>query len=170
MLSTIGARRTPEGLVDLLLECHQRIRHFTQLAERIGQESALPDAERRDACARCRHYFVEALPLHVADEEHGLLPRLRGRDAALDAALTAMHLEHEQHEPLLARLLDLLDRVAAAPQDPALRETLASAAARLATALAHHLAQEEDVIFPKVNEWMSLTDQDAVIAELRARR
>lgn len=41
MLVTIGSRPRQDGLIGPLLECHQRVRFFTALAERIGRRPAI---------------------------------------------------------------------------------------------------------------------------------
>lgn len=170
MYVTIGRRPRPEGLVGLLLECHERIRSFGAIAEAIGrQREASPD-ELREACARCRRYFAEALPLHVADEEESILPRLRGKDTVLDAALGTMQAQHEQHAPVLSQLLDELDRVHGDPGDEAARARLGELASGLKKDFETHLANEEDVIFPKLAALLSPAEQDTIIAELRERR
>jgi iron-sulfur cluster repair protein YtfE (RIC family) len=169
MYVTIGRRPRPEGLVGLLLECHERIRSFGALAQAIGRQGGAPD-ELREACARCRRYFAEALPLHVADEEESILPLLRGKDPTLDAALGTMHVQHEEHAPVLAQLLEELDRVHGNPGDDAARARLAELAAHLMDAFEAHLANEETVIFPKLATLLSPDEQNTIIVELRERR
>ncbi len=168
-LFSIGRRPQAEGLVDLLLECHQRIRAFTALAAQVGRRGDLPDAEVIDACLRCERYFTEALPLHVRDEEESLLPRLRGRSPAVDEALAAMHRQHDEHLPLLAPLLAALREARGAPADTAPRARLAAAAAAAEAAFDEHLAIEERTLFPAARA-LPADQQAAVVAELRARR
>src|SRR5512144_1450188 len=116
MLNRIGTPRPAEGIVDLLLDCHARIRSFSELAVRLGEAAAPSRAEVVDAAARVRKYFVEALPLHARDEEDSVLPRLAGRDPAVDAALVAMHRDHEGHGELLDPVLALCADLEAAPE------------------------------------------------------
>lgn len=170
MWVTIGARSRPKGLVGLLLECHERIRSFAALAEGIARSTDAPLDERREACSRCRRYFVEAFPLHVTDEEESLAPRLRGKDAEVDAALDAMQREHDEHEPLVARLIAALEHATASSWDEPTRTRLLHAAARAAKALDAHLAHEESVVFPKISLLLTLEEQTAIVTELRARR
>jgi len=170
MLKQIGkTRRTPPDVVALMLDCHGKIRHFVALARAAGEASAEP-AEVADACAQARRYFAEALPLHIADEEESLLPRLRGRDAGLDRALAAMHDEHEAHGPHVTALLEALTRVHDAPTDAALRGQLASSAAALARSFDAHLEAEEQHVFPALRSLLSEPEQHAILGELRARR
>jgi hemerythrin-like domain-containing protein len=169
VLLSLGKRAPQGGIVDLLLECHERIRYFSALALAIGERDA-SDEERRDACLRCRRYFTEALPLHVADEEESLLPRLRQAEAELDAALIAMQTEHGEHTELLAALIIALDTLIAAPADESARRGLARVAARVADAFQRHLAAEEARIIPKIPVLLTPQEQARVVAELRARR
>ncbi|HEU5061001.1 MAG TPA: hemerythrin domain-containing protein, partial [Kofleriaceae bacterium] len=94
----IGQTSGGEGdPVDALLACHDRIRTFVALAGRAAAGAGAP-GEIAEACRRIERYFREAMPLHVADEEESILPRLRGREAALDRALAEMHEQHSAHE------------------------------------------------------------------------
>src|SRR5690606_15926791 len=71
-------RDTPRDLVDLLGECHARIRRFVELAHEAAIRMDAPVEQVIQACADVERYFVEALPLHVADEEESIAPRLKG--------------------------------------------------------------------------------------------
>lgn len=177
MLVSIGPRKSPEDLVGLLLECHQRIRAFTGLAEDIGRREDLTDADMIDGCSRCERYFTEALPLHVEDEEESLLPRLRERSQEVDAALQTMHAQHEEHGPLLESVLEALravrrdpDRRSDAAEARSHREQLRVAAARLRGEFEKHLTLEEQVIFPAAGALLTSQDHAAIMDELRARR
>src|SRR6516164_5551174 len=84
MLIQIGPSKENSDIVDLLSECHDRIRAFTGLAGRLASSGSVSDNEIRDAAGQLVRYFSESLPLHVADEEESILPRLRGRSTPLD--------------------------------------------------------------------------------------
>ena len=170
MFVQIGRRQPPEGLVTLFLECHGRIRAFTEIALRLGEQEDVPPEEVVDASARCLRYFTEALPLHIADEEESLLPLLRGREAAVDAALELMHAQHEAHEPLLAELVDALRERRGAPEATSARARLATAARRAQPELLLHLEHEERVLFPAARRLLTGAEEQAVLTELRARR
>src|SRR5512138_1711735 len=153
MLSQIGSRRPApaEGIVDLLLDCHARIRSFSELAVRLGEAGAPPPGEIADAAARVTRYFAEALPLHARDEEESVLPRLAGRDPAVDVALVAMHRDHLGHGVVLDPVLDLCHELAAAPGRHAeLAPALVRAALVLSAHFDVHLASEERTIFPAI--------------------
>src|SRR5690606_4040223 len=142
MFVQIGRRQPPEGLVTLFLECHGRIRAFPGIALRLGEQEDVPPEEVVDASARCLRYFTEALPLHIADEEESLLPLLRGREAAVDAALDLMHAQHEAHDPLLAELVDALRERRGAPEATSARARLAPPARRAQAERWRHLPPE----------------------------
>lgn len=155
--------REPEGdVVDSLLACHRRIRSFLALAARVGQGGD-PADQVAEACGQIGRYFREALPRHVADEEESILPRLRGRDADLDAALAAMQEQHSEHEAHLAEL-------AAALANPAARARIAAAAAALEQSFAPHLELEEAIIFPGIRRLLSAGELADIAAEVRSRR
>lgn len=169
MTVTLG-KRTPEAsLLTLLQECHERIRRFAALAVRLGSAEHEPPASLAEACVHCARYFSEALPLHVADEDQSLRPRLWGHSARVDEALELMAQQHREHQGPLAQLTAALAALAAAPAQPGLRDALRQIAAPLQEAFLAHLALEEAEVFPVVARW-SAEQQQAVVLELRERR
>lgn len=156
----IGRKRGGEGVVGSVNECHARIRSFAELAVRICGAEAGED-ERREAAAKVLRYFTVGLPLHVADEEQSIEPRLRklGR-AEVNAALDVMHAQHHEHEALLARLV---------PQWRAEEPLQKSDAIALRASLETHLVEEERVILPAIGA-LSDVEQRAILDEQRARR
>ena len=160
----------PEDTVVAALEaCHERIRRFGGLAERVAVEAAT-DAERAEAAAAVVRYFAVALPLHAADEDRSLAPRLVGRDAALDAALARMTADHAEHAAVLDPVVALCRQLAAAPAThAALAPTLAPAAAAMVAAFAAHLALEEAIVFPAVAALPAAVQRE-LRAEMLARR
>src|SRR5687768_5521196 len=83
-------RTSAQDLVELLGECHERIRGFVALARRAATLRHVPADQIARACADVERYFSEALPLHVADEEESIAPRLRGLSPEVDDALAVM--------------------------------------------------------------------------------
>ncbi len=171
MLTRIGPAPRSGDVVDALLDCHQRIRDFTALALRLADAADASPTEVRDAAAGVHRYFSRALPLHARDEEESLLPRLRGADRRLDAELDDMAREHREHDDPVARVVaicaELLQDPARLPQRAA---ALRGAAVELERHFATHLAREERVIFPAIRERLDRATQDAIQAEMRARR
>jgi iron-sulfur cluster repair protein YtfE (RIC family) len=172
-LLEIGSKRrsTPDGIVDALLDCHARIRKFTDVASRLAEAREPTVDEVRDAAHRVARYFEEALPRHVQDEEHTVLPRLEGLDSSVDAALASMHEEHEAHLPHLATLIATCKDLQASPARlDELRDRLGTVAATLSRDFGAHLEQEERVIFPALTHLLTPSQHAEMLAELRGRR
>jgi len=169
VLTVLGRPRAGGDAVDLLLECHDRIRSFLSLARRIAEARQADDVA--EAAARVVRYFTEALPLHAQDEEQSVLPRLQGLDPVVDEALAIMAREHAEHEVPLAALIEACAAIA---EDPGRhREVvpgLTWAVGALDVHFQAHLRREEEVIFPAARRLLSETDLAAVARELRARR
>lgn len=175
MLTHIGqGPQTPPAEDDaarLLLDCHARIRSFTQLAERLATTPGLPPAEIVEAAEGVRRYFAEALALHAQDEEESILPRLAGRERQLDAALVAMHREHVEHRPAVDRVVALTAEIAAEPgRRDALAPGLAAAARALREHFDRHLSQEEAIVIPAIDRLLGSDARAEIVRELRARR
>lgn len=165
MLVRLTAAPVADDPADALLACHARIRSFVELARRAARAADRRPAERLDAAARVRRYFTEALPLHVADEDATVLPRLAGRSPALDAALDRMRREHRGHEVALAELVARCEALTTAGVDG----RLAAAADALGEELDAHLAAEEAVIIPAIRA-LDAAERAAMLAEFAARR
>ena len=171
MLTNLGRPPMPADAVELLLECHARIRWFLDLAGRLAAARDLPPQEIAAAAARVHRYFAQALPLHARDEEESLLPRLRGRDAAVDDELQAMRREHAEHAGPIDRLTGLCAALAADPGRLAeLAPEVGLAGSLLARHFAVHLDREERVIFPAVRRTLTAEEDGRLVAEMRARR
>jgi iron-sulfur cluster repair protein YtfE (RIC family) len=171
MLVKIGPLDEPSDIVDLLKECHERIRTNINLAGRLATTEGISDTEVRDAAGRVARYFTEALPLHVADEEESILPRLQGKSAELDAALSEMHEEHTQHDPHVESLLNLCRSLRESPENlNELRPKLLASAVRLEQEFLSHLDKEEKVILPAIRQLSTPEERDVMLRELRARR
>ncbi len=158
-----------DDLLALLGECHERIRAFTDLAVEASRPEPT-DADVAEACARCLRYFDEALPLHVADEEESVFPRLAGLSGDVDGALAAMHAQHLSHRPHVDDLAAALAALRDAPADPWRRNYLGTVASQLQDHFDEHLALEEAVLFPLIASSMTAAVQADVVRELRARR
>ncbi|MCC6521646.1 MAG: hemerythrin domain-containing protein [Polyangiaceae bacterium] len=173
MLTRIGKKSAPrdDDLVALLGDCHARIRSFVALGRALASADAAEAAEVAASAAAVARYFELALPLHAEDEDASLAPRLRGRDAELDAALDAMGTEHREHAPRVTRLCELCRAI---EREPASRATLAPELAALVDSLGRdfeaHLEREERVVFPAIDARLDAAVRGAIVGELRARR
>lgn len=169
MLISIGRREAPEDLAGLLLECHGRIRHFAALAVQLASADVGPE-ERAGAAASIARYFGEALPLHIRDEEDGLLPRLAGR-AGLDVPLERMRREHAEHDALRLEVIAITSVIALdAHCFEAHARRLGEVAKELEKELVSHIEQEEREILPRLSALLCLEEERAIIVEMRARR
>ena len=169
----IGIRRptSPPDAVELLLDCHARIRHFVAMARRLGEASGAAPGEIAETAARVHRYFTMALPLHVRDEEDSLAPRLRGREPGLDVAIDAMVSEHVAHRRALGALVAACAAIA---RDFARHESLASVVRQAADDLARqfevHLSQEESVVLPAARRLLDPATDAEIVKEIRRRR
>lgn len=158
-------------LLEVLESCHERIRRFSGLAGQLARATReTPDSEIADAARSIRDYFAIAFPLHGLDEDLSLIPRLRGADPALDAALDRIEPDHRVLDASVERLVAICGELAAAPATlDAHRESLASVARDLAARLADHLAHEEATLLPAVETRLA-PHHSEILAEIRARR
>jgi iron-sulfur cluster repair protein YtfE (RIC family) len=171
MFTRIGRPAAAGDAVDLLLECHERIRAFLALAHRIAEVGPSAPGSVAEAAARVRRYFTEALPLHAQDEEASILPRLRGLDARVDAELEAMAREHREHERPMRELVAACEEIARAPESlPGLASRVGRAATELERHFAEHLGREESVIFPAMRQLLDASADAVIMREIRERR
>jgi len=172
MLHRIGRRPADEieGPVQALLACHQRIRSFTALAQRLISTTSASSGEVTEAATQLERYFGIALPLHVADEEASIRPRLLAIDPSLERALAAMTEEHETIELGLGRLVPLWACLVRTP-DALERErsALEGDTSRLRDVFGDHLASEESRIFPAIDR-LPPDERAAILQEMQARR
>lgn len=157
----------------LLQECHARIRHFSQLALVLARAQGKPEAQVADAARQVARYFRVSLPLHAADEDEGLAPRLRavGVPATVEQALAEMERQHVELETLLAEVMPGWERVAEDPRALVVHAgTLERQAVRLAALFEAHLHLEETVLFPAARLMLGPGQRKSLAREMRARR
>ena len=166
------SNQPPEDALDLLLGCHQRIRHFTATAKNLAHAQGATHDEIRMAAAGVHRYYSVSLPLHEADEEDSVRPRLDALDdERVHHALAAMHDQHQGIDELIERLLPLLQMV---ERNPAALEQAGGEVCAITKALEEifsaHLQLEEEVIFPAIRAHLPSGDRTAILAEMQARR
>lgn len=171
-ISPAKAPPTPEDAVDMLIGCHQRIRHFTGVAIKLAHAQGATSEEVTQAAAGVHRYYTVSLPLHEADEEETLRPRLDAiGDDKLHHALLAMADQHQAIDELLERLLPLLIMVRNNPDSiHAAGSEMCSLTKALDEMFRAHLQLEEEAIFPTIRERLSTTVQSEMANEMRARR
>ena len=117
-------------------------------------------------------YYSVSLPLHEADEDLTLRPRLAVvANEHVQHALVAMGDQHQAIDELLERLLPLLVMVRNNPDSlhPAGAE-MCSITKALDEIFRAHLQMEEEVIFPAIRELLPQTAQAEMLREMQARR
>jgi hemerythrin-like domain-containing protein len=171
MLIRPGKPAVHGDAVDLLLECHGRIRAFLGMARRLGEARNEPAEAVSDAAMQVHRYFTLALPLHARDEEDSILPRLRGRDHRVDRELEVMVEEHRAHEDPLGRLVEACAAIGADPgRQLSLGGVVLESTAELDRHFLHHLAREENEIFPAVRRLLDPETDARIVLEIRERR
>ena len=166
------SNQPPEDALDLLLGCHQRIRHFTATAKNLAHAQGATHDEIRMAAAGVHRYYSVSLPLHEADEEDSVRPRLDALDdERVHHALAAMHDQHQAIDESIERLLPLLQMV---QRNPAALEQAGGEMCTITKGLEEifsaHLQLEEEVIFPAIRAHLPSGDRTAILAEMQARR
>jgi len=164
----------PESAVDMLLGCHERIRHFSSVARRLAHSQDADLEQIRNAAESAYRYFAVALPLHEADENDSLHPRLKRAVPAgnlAGPAADAMVDQHNAIDELLERLLPLLQLLQHNPaKQLELSGEMCAITSRLDELFRTHLDLEEKTIFPAITAHLSGADQDSLVAEMQARR
>lgn len=166
------SNQPPEDALDLLIGCHQRIRHFTAAATKLAHAQGASHDDIRMTAAGVSRYFSVSLPLHEADEEDTVRPRLdKLDDNRVHHTLAAMHDQHEAIDELIERLLPLLQLV---ERNPAALEQAGSEMCAITKALGEiftaHLKLEEEEIFPAMRRQLPYADQAAMLQEMQSRR
>lgn len=172
MLANIGNREPvwDEDLLGLLSACHRRLREHLALAERLAVVTNAHHDDIRLAASRIRRYFAIALPLHVADEDESISPRLQRSGGPIASAIATMTEQHAGQAPLFEWLAILAGRIEATPTClDEVRLHFSQTSSLLAPGVDAHIELEERVIFPALAR-LTRAEQDAIIAEMRARR
>jgi iron-sulfur cluster repair protein YtfE (RIC family) len=167
-----GLRTVGPAPVDLLRECHHRIRTVLAVAARLALATDAPPADVTEAANRALRYFVLAMPLHEEDEERSVTPRLlqAGATIELEATLTKMAGEHRATHEILSSLEDTWERIARQPALlAAVARRLDEQTASLRRLLDGHLAMEERIVFPAL-DLLPADAQSEIRAEMVARR
>ncbi len=171
-ISPLPSQPKTEDAVDLLIGCHQRIRHFTGVAGKLAHAQAATPEEVVQAAAGVHRYYTVSLPLHEADEEETVRPRLDwDGDEKLRHALIAMADQHLAIDELVERLLPLLVMVRNNPSTiHATGSEMCSITKALDEIFRAHLQLEEEVIFPAIREALPENVRAEMLQEMQGRR
>jgi hypothetical protein len=178
-----------ETVQDALLGCHLRIRHFTEMACKLAHAHSADSEQVQRAAAEVHRYFTVALPLHEADENVSLHPRLikaLSGDAIMDDATTpetallrrlggpaadAMVEQHESIDQLVERLIPLCTILRSQPAKlEELSPELHEISAALSEIFTAHLELEEKTVFPAMERFLSVHELAEIRREMRERR
>ena len=176
MLTQISSpEHSPEasGPVEMLQECHHRIRHFVQLGLTLAHAKEAPPAQVAEAADQIFRYFSQSLPLHEADENETLFPRIRALAPLGSALRDAAKVMVEQHHIIEELVFELAAVCSALRRQPERLPSLASQLQHTSEALDHifgaHLHLEETVIFPAVAQ-LPAEEIQAMTREMQRRR
>lgn len=157
------------GAFDILAHCHEHIlgklERLAALADELQREPAF-DERRLAQVADVLAFLDTVIPIHSADEEQTLFPRLRKLPqfaGTVGTPMDCMEQEHVGHRRLLAAFRR--DVMLRRPADAA------RAARAIVAEYRDHIAKENEVLFPFARE--ALEDARVVQAmadEMRARR
>jgi hemerythrin-like domain-containing protein len=176
---TIGAQpdHTFEEPIGLLTDCHRRIERFLALLLGITERARggnLTD-EQRGQLETALRYFQKAAPLHTADEEESLFPRLRetGDPRAAEALQTIERLEedhiaanalHDEVDGLGRKWLDA--GVLSVDEADRLIRILSA----LKATYARHIAVEDNEVFPLAEQLLAAGTVRELGREMALRR
>ena len=175
MTATIGFRSPGAGFeepVEMWLACHQRVRRFAALLERLRRhvQQSGADEEAQQAAASIRRYFNEAAPRHHEDEEVDLFPLLHERYAEPDRHVLEV-LERIEREHLTMadrwRGIDVVLARISAGEQAELDEHEVRA---FANAYDRHIDDEEQVLLPALQRLLSTADWTAIGHSMAQRR
>ncbi|HWR36231.1 MAG TPA: hemerythrin domain-containing protein [Clostridia bacterium] len=160
--------------IELLLGCHQRIRHFSGVGVRLANAQGVAAPEIVQAAEGLIRYFSIALPLHAQDEDESIHPRLLRflpeGELARPASDTMVE-QHQEIDRILEALLPLWTILQAAPARLyELAPELRGLSARLDDLFRDHLEMEEQTIFPAMRAYVPATELEAIAQEMKARR
>jgi len=161
-----------ETALDLLLGCHQRIRHFTAMARRLAESPAAPLDEVCDAADGVYRYFSIALPLHEADENDSIEPRLKatGNEEVAQTAEKMLD-QHREINLVLKQLLPLWDALCREPEKlPGFVPRLLQLITQLEQLWNAHFNLEEEFVFPAMQRVLSRAELAEILYEMKERR
>ncbi|SCX92550.1 hemerythrin domain-containing protein [Thiohalorhabdus denitrificans] len=162
--------------LQLLRACHGRVERFAELAAHIAdhlEEGTPPGRPVRESSGQVLRYFNQAAPLHHADEEEDLLPRLRPRLGPEEASeLTALLAElAAEHEALDERWRELRPLLEALHDGRGVdRERYTEAARHFRDGQLDHVRRENAHLLPAAERLLDEEDRRALGAAMAQRR
>lgn len=165
--------KPPQDVIDMLFACHDRIRRLGLLAGRLPRAQDVARTEVEQAARELLAYFGLALPLHVADEDLSIRPRLH-EVASSEEVREALAKMTEQHEAIDATLASLMPHWEILRGDGSRLASMPASFTEdsrvLREALEGHLAMEEETVFPAMRRDLSAESEAVILREMRERR
>jgi hypothetical protein len=163
-----------ENAIDMLLGCHQRIRHFGGMAMKLVAAQETSPRQIELAAESLLRYFTVALPLHEADENDSIHPRLRHaapEGTLAGSAADAMVEQHRSIDEIVERLIPLWELLRGNPGMLAeVSNDMGHLAKTLETMFGLHLKLEEETVFPAMQHYLSQAELNEITKEMRERR
>ena len=164
----------------LLSDCHRRIEKFSEQIIRVCETArgGALNANQREALETALRYFRQAAPLHTADEEDSLFPRLRASaqkgDTTAQSAITViecLEADHdaadERHAVIDASGVRWLENNTLNEYDAA---QLQDEARNLRAFYAAHIAVEDKQLFPLAEQVLAAKTTETIGREMASRR
>lgn len=140
---------------------------LTALAEQLAAGATTADRRRSGAVAAYVRDWVDSVHHHHTVEDELLWPVVVA-SAGPHVELSELSDDHAALDPALDRLRRVSSAFAARPDEDT-ATAMAVELAELRDALAEHVREEEDVVLPVVQQYVSVRDWDAVERAIRAR-
>ncbi|MGH9604893.1 MAG: hemerythrin domain-containing protein [Terracidiphilus sp.] len=163
--------------IGLLEDCHKRILYFMQTLVTLADSAgATPlNADDRNALERSLFYFQNAGPRHNADEEESLFPQLQNHSGAhsehLFERLASLAKDHRRAETQHFEIDAIGSRwLSAGVLCSSDRARLRALAHSLSDFYAHHIAIEEEEVFPAARRILSAVEKETVGRAMAERR
>jgi hemerythrin superfamily protein len=156
--------------LEVLLACHRRIRIYLDVAWNLADASLDDLGAIRHSASVTARYFREAFPLHTADEEQSVMPRLRQFLPELRETIQQIGQDHQREEKLLPVLIENCQHIADAPEELSrIRQRFRKMTRVMTVDIESHLQREERTLFLHIEELDETTQQDMLV-EMAERR
>ena len=175
----LSPRRVSDGQyddpLDTLSECHRQIRYCLDILLRIAVSGSTLTPRLWDSVERAVSYCETAAPWHAADEEESLFPRLRASIGlrpswSLDL-LSDLHEDQttlsDHHQMISVLCRRWLDHTRLSDSD--MRDLIDRLEA-LQSIYRHHIAIEEQMLFPLAARTLSARQMREIGDEIAGRR
>lgn len=175
MTATIGFHSPAAGFeepVAMWLACHQRVRRFANLLQRLRRhvQQSGADEEAQQAAASIRRYFNEAAPRHHEDEEVDMFPLLHERCSERDREVLEVLERVERDHLTMAERWREIDAVLARISAGERAELDENAVVAFASAYDRHIDDEESVLLPALQRVVTAAEWSAIGRNMAERR